>query len=32
LARDLPNIKKAIEEKEVRKVIVVPNKIINFVI
>ena len=32
LARDLPNIKKATEEKEVRKVIVVPNKIINFVI
>ena len=32
LARDLPNINKAIEEKEVRKVIVVPNKIINFVI
>ena len=32
LALDLPNINKAIEEKEVRKVIVVPNKIINFVI
>ena len=32
LARDLTNIKKAIKEKEVRKVIVVPNKIINFVI
>ena len=32
LARDLPNINKAIEGKEVRKVIVVPNKIINFVI
>ena len=31
-ARDVPNIKKAIEEREVRKVIVVPNKIINFVI
>ena len=32
LAREVPNIKKAIEEKEVRKVIVVPDKIINFVI
>jgi len=32
MALDLPKIKKYIEEKEIKKVIVIPNKIVNIVI